>query len=178
MSIFQAPGRFKRNGSQPCLRAPDQGFNRQLSTPVRLLQIQSEVRLWLWSRGLYTGVRVTPRGIVFLQISILIILFLFQVDAAKVVTHFEGNGQVGNCAAISGEDGSGQGKRWEELTRTFENPSNFRSVLNGPLVPRQQYLKASCSSFLSAAGNFLSILGLFVEFEIVLSNARLMANTS
>lgn len=75
---------------------------------------------------------MTPWGNVFLQISILIILILFQVDAAKVVTHFEGNGQVGNSAAMSGEDGGGQGKRWEELTRTFENPSNFRSVLNGP----------------------------------------------
>lgn len=61
--------------------------------------------------GGYTSVSGTPGGNVFLQISILIILFLFQVDAAKVVTHFDGNGQVGNGAVVSGEDGGGQGKR-------------------------------------------------------------------
>ena len=100
----------------------------------------------------------------FLRISILIILFLFQVDAAKVVTHFEGNGQVGNGAVMSGEDGSGQGKRWEELTRTFENPSNFRSVLNGTTRSEAAIFEGLVLIVLCAAGNFLSILGLFVEF--------------
>ena len=32
--FIQAP-RFRRNGSHPCLRVPDQNFKRQLSTPVR-----------------------------------------------------------------------------------------------------------------------------------------------
>ena len=33
LRALQAP-RFRRNGSQPCLRAPEQNFKRQLSTPV------------------------------------------------------------------------------------------------------------------------------------------------
>ena len=34
--LFQIPppGRFKRNGSQPCLRGSESSFKRQLSTPV------------------------------------------------------------------------------------------------------------------------------------------------
>ena len=32
MRSFQAPPRFRRNGSQPCLRSVDQSFRRQLST--------------------------------------------------------------------------------------------------------------------------------------------------
>ena len=73
--------------------------------------------MW-WQEGLrgYTSVSGTPGGNVPTQISILIILslFLFQVDGAKVVTHFDGNGigQVGNGALVSGEEGGGgQAKR-------------------------------------------------------------------
>ena len=84
MSIFQAPGRFKRNGSQPCLRGPEQGFKRQLSTPVRLLREFRELSGFVFcdcGRGRVSwAILVSPchPGDTSLQISILKALILIS----------------------------------------------------------------------------------------------------